>query len=190
MPPRHILLTALLASAAAPSFAAGVRYTIDPAHTYPSIEMEHMGISIFRGKFDRTSGQVLLDRAARSGLVDVQVDTASIDFGHDKMNEKARTADYLDAARFPSAAYKGRLLFDGDTPIAVDGQLTLHGVTRPLKLTIHRFKCIEHPMRKREVCGADAEGELDRTEFGLTRNAENGMGRIHLRIQVEALREP
>lgn len=189
MPSRSILLAALIA-AAAPSFAAGVRYTIDPAHTYPSIEMEHMGISIFRGKFDRTSGQVLLDRAARSGLVDVQVDTASIDFGHDKMNEKARTADYLDAARYPSAAYKGRLLFDGDVPVAVDGQLTLHGETRPLKLTIHRFKCIEHPLRKREVCGADAEGELDRTAFGITRGTDGGKGQIRLRIQVEALRDP
>jgi polyisoprenoid-binding protein YceI len=188
MTSRHVLLAAL-AVAAAPSFAAGVRYAIDPAHTYPSIEMEHMGISIFRGKFDRTSGQVLLDRAARTGLVDIQVDTASIDFGHAQMNDKARTADYLDAARHPSAAYKGRLLFEGDVPVAVDGQLTLHGVTRPLKLAIHRFTCIEHPMRKREVCGADAEGELDRAEFGITRGAEGGKGRIHLRIQVEALRD-
>ena len=179
----------LLAGSTLPAAAAADSYTVDPNHTYPSLEMSHMGLSVWRGKFNRTTGKVLLDRAAKSGSAEIEVSTASIDFGLDKMNEAASSADWLNVQKYPTMTYKGALKFQGDAPAAVDGQLTLLGVTRPVALRINTFKCVPHPMLKREVCGADAEGDLDRADFGLTQYSQGGMGKIHLRIQVEAIKD-
>ena len=113
-----------------------------------------MGLSIWRGKFNKSSGTIALDRAAKTGSAQIEVDTASIDFGHDKMNEFARTADWLNVEKFPTMSYRGTIQFNGNTPAAVEGQLTLLGVTKPVKLKINSFTCAEHPMAKKEVCGA------------------------------------
>ncbi|MGH8173043.1 MAG: YceI family protein [Rhodanobacteraceae bacterium] len=169
-----------------PAFGAETHYTIDSSHTYPSLEMSHMGISVFRGKFNKTTGTVTLDREAKAGTVDVQVDTASLDFGNEKMDAGSQEKDWLDVATYPTMTYKGKLTFSGDTPNGVDGALTLRGVTKPLKLRIESFKCIQHPMRKKEVCGADAHGEFNRADFGLTKISEGPLGVIRVEIQVEA----
>lgn len=181
-----------LAAALALPFAAAAApesFKMDSEHTYPSLEFPHMGISVWRGKFTKSSGRVVLDRAARTGTVEVRVDTSSIDFGHAKMREIALTDDWLWVAKYPAMTYQGDLRFTEDTPTSVDGRLTLRGVTRPLTLRINSFKCIDHPFFKREVCGADAEGDLDRADYGMTLFTEDGMGKIHLRIQVEAMKE-
>ncbi|MGH8432848.1 MAG: YceI family protein [Solimonas sp.] len=185
---RHLLPLAL-AAALAPAIAAADQYVIETHHTYPSLEMTHMGISIWRGKFNHSSGKVTLDRKARTGTVDIQVDAASVDFGHDEMNKHAVAEEWLNVKQYPVMNYRGRLQFDGDSPSAVDGQLTLRGVTRPVKLKINSFVCIDHPFYKKEVCGADAEGMVDRADFGMTQYTENGAGKILLRIQVEAIKE-
>lgn len=189
MPVRKWWFAVLIASVAVPTTAAPDSYTVDPEHTYPSLEMSHMGLSVWRGKFNKTAGRIALDRAARTGRVEIQIDTDSIDFGLDSMHERAVRPDWLDVARYPTMTYTGAIQFKGDTPASVDGQLTLRGVTKPVKLTIHSFKCIPHPMFKKEVCGADAEGELDRADFGMAQYSAGGLGKIHLRIQVEALKE-
>ncbi len=188
---RVALMTAavLLAASSLQLTAAADNYTIDPEHTYPSFEMPHMGISVWRGKFNKSSGKLMLDRATKTGSTEVQVSSASIDFGHDKMYEFAVTKDWLNIEKFPVMTYKGALKFTGDTPTAVAGALTLLGVTKPVNLKINSFKCMEHPMLKKEVCGADAEGDLDRADFGMSQYSEGGMGKIHLRIQVEAIKE-
>ncbi|HEX4896430.1 MAG TPA: YceI family protein [Solimonas sp.] len=185
---RSCLLAALLICATVPAPAAE-RYTLDAAHTYPSLEMSHMGLSIWRGKFNHSSGHVVMDRKARTGTVEVKVQSASIDFGHDKMNEHASDPDWLAVEKYPTIDYRGKLVFEGDTPRAVDGELTLRGVTRPLRLKINQFKCIDHPYYKKEACGADAEGEFNRADFGMTQYSEGEAGRIRLRIQVEALKD-
>lgn len=182
----------LLALAAGSAVAAPVTYEIDPSHTYPSFEADHMGgLSVWRGKFDRTSGSIVLDKTAGSGLVDVKVDTSSVDYGLDKMNEHARGDDILDVAKFPQAAYKGRLEgFKDGAPSRVVGDLTLHGVTKPLELKILSFKCMPHPMLKREVCGADALATFDRSEFGIDAGKKYGFDmKVTLRIQVEAVQK-
>jgi polyisoprenoid-binding protein YceI len=179
-----LIITAL--GAALPAVAAETHYTIDSTHTYPSLEMSHMGISVFRGKFNKTTGKITLDRTAKTGTVDVQVDPASLDFGNDEMAESSQEKDWLDVATYPMMTYKGKLTFSGDTPSGVDGELTLRGVTKPLKLSIESFKCIQHPMRKKEVCGADARGEFNRADFGMIKGAEGQAGVMRLLIQVEA----
>lgn len=183
-----LALAALLGAPAAA--AAPVTYPIDADHTFPSLEFPHMGLSIWRGKFNRTTGTFTYDAAARQGSVDIRVDTTSIDFGHDGMNEHAQKPDWLDTARHPAMTYRGQMRWEGGKAVAVDGQLTLRGVTRPLTLKINRFACIEHPYYKREACGADAEGTLDRAQWGMTQYTQDGAGLIQLRIQVEALAPP
>lgn len=187
----RLCLAPLLFGASFCAAGATDTYTVDPMHTYPSIEFPHMGISIWRGKFDRTRGKITLDRAQKTGTVEVAIDIASIDFGLAAMDEKARSDDFFDAARFPFATYTGKIRFDGDKPVAVDGSITIRGVTRPANLHVNLFNCIPHPMLKREVCGADAEGELNWSEYGMkmSQYGQGDAGRVHLRIQVEAIKD-
>lgn len=180
----------LCLSAANAAQAAAATYVIDPAHTYPSFEADHMGgLSTWRGKFDRTSGKVMLDKSAGNGSVDITVDVASVDFGLDKLNDAARGNELFDVSKYPTATYRGKLGgFVNGAPTKVDGSLTLHGVTRPLELTIKSFKCMPHPMYKRELCGADAYATFKRDEFGLDSGKSYGFSmEVVLRIQVEAL---
>ena len=183
------LLPVLLGAVSGTACAAPVTYTVDPAHTYPSFEADHMGISVWRGKFNGSSGMVVLDKAAQSGSVDVSIDTASVDFGLDALNKWAVGKEFFDVAKFGPARYKGKLTgFVNGAPTEVAGELTLHGVTRPVALKLALFKCIQHPMLKREVCGADAMGSFKRDEFGLDAGKAYGFKMdVPLRIQVEAI---
>jgi len=173
--------------------AEPVIYQMDPSHTYPSFEGDHMaGLSTWRGKFNRASGTVTLDRASGSGSVEATIDLTSVDFGHEEMNAHAMSAEFFDVAKYPTASYTGTLqAFVDGVPTKLVGELDLHGVRQPVALDIRAFKCMEHPMAKREVCGADAVGTFDREAFGLTAGKAWGFNMdVVLRIQVEALRAP
>lgn len=174
----------------APAQAVTETYSIDPSHTYPSFETSHMDISVWRGKFNRSQGRVELDRERQQGSVDVRIEAASIDFGHEKMNEVARGENFFQVERFPEIRYRGRLRFDGGQPVAVDGELSLLGVTRPVQLRIERFRCVVHPLLRREVCGADALAEFDRRDFDMDYSAQYGSTQVRLAIQVEAMLDP
>ena len=186
------MLSALgLAVAANIASAAPVTFKIDPAHTYPSFEADHMGgLSVWRGKFRNTSGTVTLDAAANTGDVAIAVDTSSIDFGMDKLNEHARSPEMFDVAKFPTATFKGKLAkFKNGAPTEVIGEFTLHGVTKPLNLTIRSFKCQPNPMTKKLTCGADAAASIDRSEFGVDYGKAYGFKMaVGLAIQVEAVK--
>nr|WP_314541963.1 YceI family protein [uncultured Massilia sp.] len=188
---KHLSMAVLAAAFASTAFAAADTYKIDPSHTYPSFEADHMGgLSTWRGKFDKTDGTITLDRAAKSGTVDITIDTTSIDFGHAKMNDHAKSAEIFDTTKFPTATYKGKLVFKGDVPTSVNGELTLHGVTKPVTLTINKFKCIQHPMLKREVCGADASATFKRSDFGVSYGESYGFNMdVKLAIQIEAVKQ-
>lgn len=190
---RMAIVLALAASGAA--LAEPLVFNIDPGHTYPSFEADHNnGMSIWRGKFKSSKGTVTLDRAAKKGEIDITVDTASIDFGHDRMNEHAKgnSEGMFDVAQFPTATYKGTFAkFVGESPTEVDGQLTLHGVTKPVKLTINSFQCRVNPNNKRETCGADASATFNRADFGINFGQAGGVKQdVKLAIQVEASRNP
>jgi polyisoprenoid-binding protein YceI len=176
--------------------AAPATYRVDPNHTHPMFEVDHFGLSQWRGLFRTTSGTITLDRERGSGTVDVIVDVASVDLAHEKLNaivalEKIGDWNGLDVAHHPTAEYRGTLAgFVRGAPTTVRGQLTLRGVTRPLALKINSFKCIpDHPLLKREVCGADAAGTFDRADFGINAGQQFGFSQeVTLRIQVEAIR--
>src|SRR5450631_3988899 len=133
--------------------AAPATYNIDPDHTHPSFEVDHAGgLSIYRGTFKKTSGSIVLDTVASTGTVDVNIDATTVDFANDRLNARVVGSDFLDTAMFPTATFRGRLGdFRNGAPTTVNGELTLRGVTKPVALTINSFKCIPHPMLKREV---------------------------------------
>jgi polyisoprenoid-binding protein YceI len=170
--------------------AAPATYEIDPNHTYPSFEADHMGISFWRGKLNSSAGKLVWDKDAGTGTVDLTIDLASIDFGQDALNKWAAGPEFFDVAKYPKATYKGKLtgFAPGGTP-QVTGELTLHGVTKPVSLKVNSFKCIQHPMFKRDYCGADAFAVIQRDQFGLNAGKDYGFKMdVTLRIQVEALK--
>jgi polyisoprenoid-binding protein YceI len=184
-------LAAALGLVTGSALAAPVTYNVDPAHTYPSFAADHFGgLSTWRGKFDRSSGTIVLDRAAGTGTIDITVDASSIDFGQQKLNEHAKSAEMFDVQKYPTATYKGTLTnFRNGAPTEVRGELTLHGVTRPLDLTVNTFTCRVMPpsMGGKERCGADASASFNRSDFGIDYGEKYGFNMlVKLQIQVEA----
>ena len=185
---RRMLLT--VAAAACGTVFAADSYTIDQGHTFPRFEVSHFGFSTHRGQFNKTSGKLVLDRTAKTGSVEITVATASVSTGDPALEEHLRSAEYFDAERFPSMLYKSKsVIFDGDAPVRAEGELTLHGVTRPLTLAIANVKCGMHPIAKKEACGAEVSGKLKRSDFGMTTSVPAIGDDILLRIQVEARKD-
>jgi len=181
-----IALTTLGATAT----AAPMTYEIDSNHTFPSFAADHMGgLSLWRGKINGTSGTIVLDVEAGIGSVDITMDMASIDFGHDGLSDHARSSDMFDVEVYPTATYTGELVdFEDGAPTAIDGTLTMHGVSQPVRLTIDSFVCRQHPQQGREVCGANASATINRADFGVDYAQNFGfLMDVALNIQVEAL---
>jgi polyisoprenoid-binding protein YceI len=188
---RYALPICLIMVSASAAMAEPVTYNVDPQHTHPSFEADHMGgLSTWRGTFKKTTGKITLDKSVNSGTVLVSINVASIDFGQDELSKEARGPEMFDSAKYPTATYKGTLGdFKDGAPTTVTGELTLHGVTKPLTLSIDSFKCMMHPMLKQEVCGADALGTFNRADFGVNYGQDYGFNQqVRLRIQVEAIK--
>ncbi|MFO1206965.1 MAG: YceI family protein [Burkholderiales bacterium] len=187
---QKLALLSLSAFLAAPAFAAPESYTIDPRHTFPMYEVNHLGFSTQRGRFNTTSGKITIDREAKRGTVQVTIDTSSVSSGVPKLDEHLRGEDFFDVAQHPSMTFKSsNLKFDGDVPVAAEGEITIRGVTKPLTLTITSFKCGVHPVAKKEVCGADANATVKRSDFGM-KYALPALGDdVKLVINVEALKD-
>jgi len=181
----------LLAAAGGAALAAPVTYEIDPRHTYPSFEADHFGgVSVWRGKFTSTSGKIVLDRAAGTGAVDVTVETASVTTGAADLDKHLRSNEFFDVEKFPTATYKGKITkFKDGAPVEVQGDLTLHGVTKPVTLTLRSFKCRAHPMKPdKDLCGADAHATINREDFGINWGKDFGFDmKVGIDLQIEAL---
>jgi polyisoprenoid-binding protein YceI len=179
----------LLAAFAATASAAPVTFDVDASHTYPSFEADHFGgMSVWRGKFNKTAGTIVLDKEAKTGTVDIKIEMASVDTGNDKLNGHLSGPDFFDVTKFPDATYKGKFTkFKDGAPTEVQGELTMRGITKPVTLTVGAFKCMPHPMNKKEFCGADVTATIDREEFGITFGKQFGFSmKVKLAIQVEA----
>lgn len=184
-----LILAALpLAAAAAPE-----NYTLDPYHTYPNFMVEHWGLSMMFGRFDKTTGKFSLDRAAKTGSVELTIETASISTGDNdrgsrprSRDEHLRQADFFNVAEFPRMTFRStKVNFDGDLPSSVEGNLTLLGVSKPLTLSFERFKCGQNPFSKKDRCGGNAVGKIKRSDFGM-RTAIPAVGdEIMLNIEFE-----
>ena len=165
---RTLATFALATVFATPAFADADTYTIDSKHTFPTFEINHLGFSIQRGRFDKTSGTITLDMKAKSGSVDVTIDTTSLDMGFDEWNQHLSDEKFFNTAKFPTMTFKSsKLIFKGDKLVEVDGDFTLLGVTKPVTLKVDLFKCAMHPMMKKDACGANATTTIKRSEFGM-----------------------
>ena len=188
MPAFIVLLSATISGAA---IAAPVTYEVDPRHSSPSFEADHFGgLSVWRGKFTGTTGTIVLDRAAGTGTVNVSLETATVQTGVADLDKHLKSNEFLDVEKFSKATYKGKITrFKDGAPLEVQGDLTLHGVTKPLTLTVRSFKCMPHPMKPgKEVCGADAHGTINREDFGMTWGKNFGFDmKVGLELQVEAI---
>ena len=172
--------------------AKPITYEIDSSHTFPAFEADHMGgLSLWRGKINSTSGEIVLDKDKETGSVNVIMDMSTIDFGHEGMNKHAKNSDMFDVEKYPEAVYKGNLTdFIDGAPTKVEGNLTLHGVTKPVDLDIKSFKCRLHPFKLKQVCGADAYGNIMRDDFGVDYAKRLGFKmEVALRIGVEAIKK-
>lgn len=169
------VLGALAAVLPLAALASPETYTIDPTHSYAYFEVEHLGVSNQRGRFDRTSGKFTLDRAAKSGSVELTIETASVSTGDNvkgsrprTLDDHLKTADFFNVAEFPRMSFKSTgVKFAGDSPAEVAGSLTLLGVTKPVTLKVERWVCKDNPMNKKPMCGGNASATLKRTDWGM-----------------------
>jgi len=172
---KKALIASAVLSLPCAAFAAAESYTLDPTHTFPHFEVDHIGVSTMRGQFNKSSGKFAIDRAAKSGSVEITVETASISTGDsDKgarpraRDEHLRTADFFNVAEFPRMTYKSTgVRFAGDNPAEIAGNLTLLGVTKPVTLKVERWVCKDHPVSKKPMCGGNASASLKRSDFGM-----------------------
>lgn len=188
-------LLSLLAVAAATTFAAGAaqaaNYAIDPTHTFVTFEIGHFGASTNRGRFDKKQGTVEFDRAAKTGKVDITIDTTSVNSGTPQFDKHLQSPDLFDAAKHPTIKFvSDKFSFNGDKVSEVTGQLTLLGKTAPVTLKATQFNCYDSPMLKREVCGGDFETTIDRTQWGMNYGVEWGFPKnVRLVVQIEAVKQ-
>ncbi len=181
------LVSATLATSA---LAAPESYTVDPTHTWPVFEVSHFGYSTQRGRFNKSSGKIVLDRAAKTGTVDLVIDTTSIDMGLDKWDQHLKSDEFFNVAKFPTMTFKStKLVFEGDKVVGAEGNFTLLGVTKPVKLTVAGFRCAPNPVAKKDACGADISTTIKRTEFGMTKFAPNIGDEVKILVPVEAFKD-
>ncbi len=184
---KKFLATTMFTAIAASAIAAPEVYTIDPSHTFPSFEVNHLGYSTQRGSFEKSSGTITLDMAKKSGVTEIKIDTSSLRSGWEKRDVHLKGEDFFNTEKFPAMTFKGNdFKFNGDKLVSVVGQLTLLGVTKPLTLEITNFKCSPHPMSKKPACGADAVATIKRSDFGMSAYVPAVSDEVTLHIQVEA----
>jgi polyisoprenoid-binding protein YceI len=187
---KRILLAAVALAAALPAAAEVESYTVDPNHTFPAYEIGHFGYSFQRGRFNKTAGKITLDAAAKKGSADITMDVASVSTGVAKLDQHLQTEDFFDTAKFPQITFRSSdLAFDGDRVSAAHGDLTIHGVTRPVTFQLTYFRCAEHPMLKRRICGADMTATIKRSDFGMTKFLPVLADEVLLRVNVEAIKD-
>ncbi|MEJ2174299.1 MAG: YceI family protein [bacterium] len=191
------LLGAVVVAMPLAATAAPETYVVDPLHTFAYFSIDHLGVSNIRGRFNKSSGKFIYDRAAKTGSVEMVIDTASVDTGdNDKgsrprsRDEHLRGADFFNTAEFPQMTYKSTAVkFNGAAPAEIEGQLTLLGVSKPVTLKIERWVCKDHPFRKKPMCGGDASATIKRTDFGMKYGVPAIGDEVNLSINFEAYKQ-
>ena len=187
---KKLALTLALSALMSSVYAAPETFNIDPAHTAPRFEYSHLGYSNQLHRFDKTSGKIVLDRAAKIGSVDVTIDAKSVNTGYPLFNEHIQDVDYFNTAKYPTITFKSTAVkFDGEKPVAVDGNLTIKGVTKPVTLTVTSFQAMPHPMMKRDAIGANAVTKIKRSDFNMGKGAPFVSDEVTLSLAVEAVKK-
>jgi polyisoprenoid-binding protein YceI len=185
----RFVVAAFLVAFAGPAFSQE-NYRVDPLHTATTFSVNHLGLSLQRGSFGRTTGTVMLDRAAKKGSIDVAIDAASVTSGSPSREELLRGEDYFNVAQFPIVTFKSTSLkFDGDRVVGADGELMIRGVTKPVTLSVADFKCVIHPATKKPACGAEVTASVKRSEFGMTKNQASTADDVSITVAIEAIQQ-
>ena len=180
----------LAAAAASPALAAPETYVVDGTHTFARFSYSHFGYSTQLSRFDKTTGTVVFDKAAKTGTVDIVIDAKSVDTGYATFNEHIQGEDFLDTAKHPTATFKStKVVFEGEKPAKVEGNLTIKGVTRPVTLTVTSFQAMPHPMLKKDAIGANAYTIVKRSEFNAGKHAPYVSDEVRIDIAVEAIKQ-
>ena len=180
----------LAATVAAPAIAAPETYIADSTHTFSRFSYSHFGYSTQLSRFNKNSGKVVFDKVAKTGSVDIVIDTKSVDTGATVFNEHIQGEDFLDTAKYPTATFKStKVVFEGDKPVSVEGNLTLKGVTKPVTLTITSFQAMPHPMLKKDAIGANAWTVVKRSEFNAGKYAPYVGDEVRIDVAIEAIKE-
>lgn len=180
----------LAAALAAPAFAAPETYVLDSAHSYPRFSYNHFGYSTQVSRFNKTTGKIIYDKEAKTASVDIVIDATSVDSGFPVFNEHLRGEDFFDTAKYPTATFKSnKVVFEGDKPSAIEGNLTIKGITKPVTLTVTSFHAMPHPMKKKDAIGANAFTTVKRSDFNAGKYAPNVGDEIRIDLGVEAIKE-
>jgi polyisoprenoid-binding protein YceI len=183
-------LALLIGSTLSFSATAATSYTVDPRHTFPSFEINHMGFSIQRGRFNQTNGKVLLDPESATGSIQIAIETASISTGLAELEEHLRGKDFLDAKRYPQITFfSNKLSFNKDQLTSADGILTLHGISKPVHLAVDHFYCGMNMITMKNTCGANATTTIKRSDFGVDKYAPKLANEVNIAIQIEATKD-
>jgi len=179
--------------------AAPESFAVDPLHSFPHFMVGHLGMSQLYGRFGKTSGKLSVDATAKSGTVDIAIETASVDTGDNDRGSRPRTRDehlrspdFFNVQEFPRMTFKGKSAgWTGDGPAELAGELTMLGVTKPVTLKVDHWKCGPDPRTqgKRYMCGTNASGTIKRSDFGMKFGIPAVGDEIRLLIQMEAFRE-
>ena len=176
--------------AAAPALAAPETFAVDSTHTFPRFSYNHLGYSIQMSRFDKATGTVTLDKAAKTAAVDIVIDTKSVNTGSATFNEHIQGEDFLDTAKHPTATFKStKVVFEGDKPVSIDGNLTLKGITKPVTLKVTSFHAMPHPMMKKDAIGANATTKVKRTDFNMGKNVPYVGDEVTIDIALEAVKQ-
>ena len=182
-------VAAFLVAFAAPAFSQE-NYRVDPLHTAATFSVSHLGLSLQRGSFGKTTGMVMLDRSARNGSIDVAIDAASVTSGSTSRETMLKGEEYFNVGQFPLITFRSTSLkFDGDRVVGADGELTIRGVTKPVTLTVADFKCAIHPATKKPACGAEVTASVKRSDFGMTKNQASTGDDVTIAIAIEAIQQ-
>ncbi len=187
---KQFTLLAIAATFSTAALAAPETFVIDGTHTLPRFSYDHHGYSTQLSRFDKTSGKITIDRAAKTGAVDITIDTTSVNTGYPLFNEHIQGEDFLYTAKYPKATFTSNTFkFDGDKITSIDGTLTLKGISKPVTLTVTSTLCKPHPMVKKEACGANATTVVKRSDFNMAKYVPSVRDEVTSPIPVEAITE-
>lgn len=186
----RLIAFVLAAGCSLAASAAPETYVIEPTHSFSRFEYNHFGYSTQVNKFNSTVGKIQIDRAAKTGSVEVSIDPKSVNTGYDTFNSHLQGADFLDSAKYPAITYKSsKFVFSGDKLVGVEGNLTIKGVSKPVNLEVTSFHCMLHPMVKKDACGANAIAKIKRSDFGAGKYAPHVSDEVTLGFSIEAIKE-
>ncbi len=179
----------LLVTAAA-AIAAPVTYMIDGSHTFVRFSYNHLGLSNQSSQFNEVTGTVVWDQAAGTGEVEIVIDTTSVETGFPLFNERIQGEDFFNTAEYPTATFNStEVVFDGDQPVSIEGELTIKGITRPVTLELTHFAAMPHPMLQQDAIGANATTVVQRSDFDAGLHAPNVSDEVTITISLEAIQQ-